>query len=131
VKESSKYEFAQQVMIKTPNGPAVRIDFIVRNKETKEIFLIDGKDMQKLRLKEANQRVAYPEIERMGAVITKGGWPKRAGEVEKFPEGMKIPPTRIQIETPNGSYHVHPEAVGNRIPLAKWTKAAGRLDISD
>ncbi|MBN9086277.1 MAG: hypothetical protein J0J01_05175 [Reyranella sp.] len=127
VKQSSKYDFAQQVMIKAPNGPVVRIDFIVRNKETKEIFLIDGKDMQRLRLKEPNQRIAYPEIERMGAVITKEGWPRLASE-GNFHEGMKIPPTRIQIQTPNGPYHVHPEAVGNRIPLVRWTEPAGRLD---
>ena len=127
MKQPTKYEFAQQVMIKTPNGPAVRIDFIVRNKETKEIFLIDGKDMQRLRLKEPNQRIAYPEIERMGAVITKEGWPGLPREGE-FLEGMKIPPTRIQIQTPNGPYHVHPEAVGNRIPLVRWTEPAGRLD---
>jgi hypothetical protein len=127
MKQPTKYEFAQQVMIKTSNGPPVRIDFIVRNKETKEIFLIDGKDMQKLRVQEPNQRLSYPEIERMGAVIIHEAWPTREG-VGKFPKGMVIPPTKVQIQTPEGPYYVHPSAVGNRLPLVRWTEQSGRLD---
>lgn len=121
-----KYDFAQQVEITTKSGVTTRIDFIVRNPETKEIFLIDAKDVLRLRIKEPNQRLAYPEIERTGAVISHGP----SGNLEgrgTFEVGTKIPPTRIQIETPNGSYHLSRPTGGNRLPLEGWGEKPGRF----
>jgi hypothetical protein len=121
-----KFDFAQQVEITTKSGIATRIDFIVRDPDTKEIFLIDAKDVLRLRIKEPNQRLAYPEIERTGAVISRGPSGKLAGH-GTFEVGTKIPPTRVQIETPNGSYHLSRPTGGNRLPLERWEEKPGRF----
>ncbi|TMJ22098.1 MAG: hypothetical protein E6G95_21200 [Alphaproteobacteria bacterium] len=99
----------------------------MRNRKTGEIFLIDAKDVLKLRIKELNERLAYPEIAEKGAVVTGKGWSTREGRGE-FPVGMKIPPTKVQIQTPKGAYQISPSASGNRLPLVPWKASAGRLD---
>jgi hypothetical protein len=122
-----KYDFAQQVEIKTPNGPPIRIDFVVRDPETKRIFLIDAKDVQKVVIKEKNQRLAYPELAKMGGVITRRAWPSLEGQGE-FPVGTVIPPTKVQIQTPKGAYYVERPAAANRLSVKKWKEQPGRFD---
>ena len=128
MEQPEKYEFAQQVLIKPPSGPPVRMDFVVRNKDTGQIFLLDGKDMQKLRVQQPNQRLSYPEIAETGAVIIEEPRPWLPGAAAKFPVGTVIPPAKVQIQTPRGPFYVHPSAVGNQLPLVKWTEQTGRLD---
>jgi hypothetical protein len=121
-----KFDFAQQVEITTKSGVTTRIDFIVRNTETGEIFLIDAKDVLRLRIREPNQRLAYPEIERTGAVIKHGPSGRLPGRGE-FKVGTKIPPTRVQIETPTGSYHLSRPTGGKRLPLEGWGEKPDRF----
>jgi hypothetical protein len=127
LKNESKYYFAEQVLVKPKNGPPVRIDFVVMDKETKEIFLIDPKDVKRLRLRQPNQIQSFPEIGESGGVIMSKGKPGPGAE-GIFPIGKVLPPTKVQIQTRSGAYYASRPAGGNRVSLKQWDAQSGRFD---
>ncbi len=127
LKNESKYYFAQQVQIKPPNGPPVLMDFLVMDRETGQIFLLDPKDIKQLRLRQPNHRQSYPEIAEKGATIMSKGKPGPGAE-GKFPVGKVLPPTRVQIQTRSGAYYASRPAGSNRVSLKRWDEQPGRFD---
>ena len=92
--EKEGKEVAGQMTLKTDNGTKTRVDFLTRDPASGVIGVVEAKGSPTAPLT-PNQRTAFPEIERSGATVVGEGKPG-------FPGGMRIPPTKVQIERQDG-----------------------------
>jgi hypothetical protein len=113
-------DYAEQVTIKTPNAPPIRIDFIVQYEG--KLYLIEAKSGSPY--PRGNQKIAFPELAKSGGVIVGEG-------KGNFKGGMVIPATRVQIQTPKRVFYVERPLGGKRLSLKQWKEQPGRLDGLD
>jgi hypothetical protein len=118
IKKGVKY--AKQVTIKSPNAPPTRIDFVVWYEG--KIYLIEARSGSPY--PRGNQKIAFPELAKSGGVIIGKG-------KEYFRGGMIIPPTRVQIQTPKGTFYVERPLGGKQLSLKQWKEQSDRLDGLD
>lgn len=79
-----------QVTVETQSGIKTRLDFVASKNNNISLFECKSSAMAPLT---RNQRLAFPEIERSGAVVVGNGKPGFSG-------GTNIPPTSVQVIRP-------------------------------
>lgn len=78
-----------QITVKTASGTKTKIDFIGKDKTTGQDVLTEAKSSSTAPLTN-NQKVAFPEIEKSGAVVVGQGKPPYTGGTEILPSLVKI-----------------------------------------
>ncbi|WP_252717741.1 RHS repeat domain-containing protein [Acinetobacter seifertii] len=89
--KSKNTNVSSEVTLKTKSGQRTRMDFLSKDQAGK-VVCTECKSSVTAPLTK-NQKAAFPEIERSGAVVVGKGKPD-------FPEGTIIPPTKIEIVRP-------------------------------
>ena len=89
--ESSGYQVAREVTLKTPGAPGTRMD-IVATKPGAATRLVEAKSSATAPLT-ANQKAAHPKIATQGATVQGKGKPG-------VPGGTQIPPTQVEVQRP-------------------------------
>lgn len=85
----SKYVLSQ-VVLEVPDGTIVRIDFIAKSRNGR-LVLHEAKSSATAPLT-PNQKVAFPQIEKYGAIVLEPAGP--------LPAGTQLSPARIRIQRP-------------------------------
>jgi hypothetical protein len=78
-----------QITVKTQSGVRTRVDVLTQDPQSGEIGCIECKASPAAPLT-PNQKLAFPEIEKSGAIIVGAGKPG-------FPGGLQIPPGAVRI----------------------------------
>lgn len=88
---STRSQTGREVTVKTSSGTRTRIDMMGREADG-SISCVECKSSETAPLT-PNQKVAFPEIEKSGAVVVGKGKPG-------FPGGTELPPTKVEIVRP-------------------------------
>lgn len=86
---STEKLYTKQVTLQTPSGVRTRVDIASKNLETSEVHLTELKSSLTAPLTK-NQKLAFPEIEKHGAIIKSRNKPP-------FDYLGVIPPTKVKV----------------------------------
>ncbi|TNP06538.1 hypothetical protein FHY68_05800 [Bacillus pacificus] len=90
LEDTGEYQtVVKQLTLETPSGIKTRVDLAAIGKENSKINLYEAKASLTAPLTK-NQKAAFPEIEKYGAIVKRKGKPPLVG-------GTEIPPSKVEV----------------------------------